>query len=287
MANFPMEINFSFKLSTLCVILTLFSTSNSHDVKKVKLFSNAITEMIRDFYIENSIKFDIVASDIDNWKFAAEVINNIRRSFGTEPVTISYVDVSKLDQINLTRSSIIFVESSDFYTQNEKKIQMKNFDYIKVRHFLVIENLKKFEMDFRVDRSLFVSSIILHNETTKTIRLHQIINECSSDQVLMPAMKLINEFNNLTWRNKTFELNEPMRNLSGCNYFVLCESCIDESTSETLFCLKILEILGESLNFNSTIVYDVNDGAIFEFDLTNLQVLVSTMYLCLRLKNGH
>lgn len=122
----------------LFLIVFKISYLNCKDFKKVKMFSNALNFIIRDYYVKNSIKFDIVVPDINAWKFAENVIQFMSPSIQLSPVRIRLIDGSKMDKIFLTSSSIIFLNTTDFFIDNQHKMKMQDIDYVKVRHFAII-----------------------------------------------------------------------------------------------------------------------------------------------------
>lgn len=90
-----------FKVITCFVMVTtLFWNLNCYPVKNsknVKIMASAVKGIIKDYYLRNSVEFDIIAADIENWKFASDVIETIAKCCFIEPVAISFLDRSKLD----------------------------------------------------------------------------------------------------------------------------------------------------------------------------------------------
>lgn len=262
------------KLFNFLVISTAFLQSTScSDIRKVKIFSNALEAIIRDFYVSNSIDFDILASDMSSWNFASSVIENSAKIIHSGLVTLSYVDGSELQQINLTRSTIIFVGSNSFFGQIEEKIIMHNIDFMRVRHFVVIERADQFEGIFILKNSTFyVSNLLSYYERTKKIYLVQLLDsDCESAK-----MKAINEFSpiSLKWKTNIFELDEPLRNLGNCSFIVKCDFCFDTRVAHKMFLLTILGILEQKLNFESTLVYG-DRKSMFRIDIGTLSAAVS------------
>lgn len=62
------------------VIINMISCNGSNELKKVKLFAQALNEIITDFYMKRAMVFDIVAADIRSWQFAADVIHYLLQS---------------------------------------------------------------------------------------------------------------------------------------------------------------------------------------------------------------
>lgn len=229
---------------------------NSNDFKKVKMFSNALHYIIRDYYVKNRIEFDILAADVDAWKFAENVIQNMSPSLRLTPVNISFIDGAQMKHINLTSSTIIFVNTTDFFVHHQNKIKIINIDYKKVRHFAVIGYVGGIDMGTEVNKAVHVTNLLVHNKKKNAIGLRQLVTECEADGKRSSVFEVVNEFwpENMTWKSDIFELNEPMQNLMGCNFRVKCNSCFSHNHNQRIFLLEILTILEESLNFNALIV---------------------------------
>lgn len=154
--------------SKICLVLILLSIAlvsvKCSDRKRVKMFACALSGIIKDFYLKNSIEFDIIAPDIQSWKFALNVIQIIAKDLKSAPVMINFIDGLNVKQINLTKSTIVIVGSDRFYGQNEKKMVKHNIDYIKVVILLSSRKTQGFSIwswTFNLLVILLVSCIII------------------------------------------------------------------------------------------------------------------------------
>lgn len=285
-----MRVNF-----LILVTLVLFSHFGCNDLGKVKMFSKALDGIIKEFYIKNSLKFDIVAADVTNWKFASDVIQNTVKMFGCEPVAISYIDGTTLDQINLTKSSIIFFGTSKSLCLHADNMIMHHIGYTKVRHFIVVEKIDIFvDMKLKISSAIILANMLFWNEKLKAILLLQMTTVCGSDKVMSYDFEPINTFtmNYMSWAKNVYEIDEPMRNLKGCNYTVLCSTCMlvndiwDVHQNLGQFFMSTLRILEEKLNFQATIYGDgdynasvnmiFDGGTLFSADKLDIFVFETT-----------
>lgn len=192
-----MKLKFCVKNFTLLVITICIKLSPSSclgEKMRIKMFSEALKVIVRDFYAKNSMEFDIIAADMKAWKFASELIQNIAKPQQFQPVTISFVDWSKFYHINLTRSSVIFVESSAFYSRNINKIQMRNVDYVRVRHFVIYLMVEILEMAGPIRSSAYKTNALYYYENEKVIDLLQTTTQCGPNNEQQAAIVMVNNF---------------------------------------------------------------------------------------------
>lgn len=262
------------------IIISLFSLSLipiSHcNVKKIRVFSAALDAIVKDFYIKNSLKFDIVAADVKSWKFAGAVIQNIAKKNHADTIQISFIDLTNLNHLNLSRSTIIFLESDSFSSENLRKINIFNVDYMRVRHFIVTQDCEEIRpviTDFY--SSLNQISYLTYDSAIDIIKLNQISITCGNNQRAKSVKNVINKFplKNMMWKTHSFETNHDVRNLGGCTYKVFCPQCVDRNASKS-FALKILKLVEKNINFSSEIVVIDDGSAFFSFETSALSTAV-------------
>lgn len=270
----------------------------------MKIFSKALSEIITKFYIKNSIEYEIIAPDIKSWKFASKIIPNLAKDLCLKPTRISFIEESKSKEINLTRSTIFFLESGLSYARIYNKLKMLNIEYMKMRHFAVINIIGNMRLgDVGFTSSVYVTNFLSHqNDPLNAFHLHlgQFITECGPNNEIMTKYQHINyfrsdSFSSFSWTNDDFELNHPKINLNGCNYNVMCKSCFHEHNkikSADSDNSKILRILKERLNFNATLVDDTGsyhfilDVILFKADNIFHNFVISTAEFTLIFSTG-
>lgn len=266
------------------IIISLFSLSLiqiSHcNVNKIRVFSAALDAIVKDFYIKNSLKFDIVAADVNNCNFAGSVIQNIAKKNYAVTNQISFIDLTNLNHMNLSRSTIIFLEGDSFSSENLRKINILNVDYMRVRHFIVIQDWienRSVITDFQ--SSLNQISYLTYDSAIDIIKLNQISITCGNNQRAKSIKNVINKFplKNMMWKTDSFETNDNVRNLGGCTYQVLCSQCVGRNASNS-FALKILELVEKKLNFNSEILVKDDGKVTFSFEIASLSTAVTYLY---------
>lgn len=270
-------------LRVVFMILVLFKTlpvsNGDNDLAKVKTFAQGLHGIITEFYLKKAMEFDIIAVDIRSWKFSADVIQYLpKHSINLKTITIRFIDASKFENMNLTKSSIIFMRDSGFLTTvNDIKMQLNRTDDAEIRHFIALEStqLGAFRMSGQSNSIIFITNFILYLEKPRALQLHQMITSCGVNKVVIPLLKAINWFilRNNCWRTGVFELTEPMENLNGCNYITECQECFGIIEFKIKFALKMLEILSRKLNFELSLVKNlsnISNQHVFIFNVKTL-----------------
>lgn len=266
----------SVKMSLLLIIILSnqnISSNCFNKFKKVKMFSKALSEIITKFYIKNSIEYEIIAPDIESWKFASNIIPNLAKDLCLRPTRIRFIDESNFNEINLTRSSIFLFESGSSYARILNMLKMHNIEYMKIRHFAVINVIGNMRLGHAgIASSIYVTNLLIHQNDLH-LNLGQFTTKCGTNSEIMIKFQLINAFrsDSLSWTTDVFELTYPMINLNGCNYNVMCKSCFHDQKQKKLKLidsdyLKLLGVMEERLNFNATLV-DATSSYHFVFDL--------------------
>lgn len=251
------------------LFLVLLTSSSTFALNREKMFSNALGLIIQKFYVKNAIQFDFLSVDVESWIPAAEIIENVSKYFHSEPVNIRFINGSEHYCFNLTRSTILFISTFAAFNLFEGNLRIKKTNYFNYRHFVIILNVNS-HFDFttlQATSMFYFANPLLYNEKIGQVRLYQFITTCESDRITHARIKCFNIFTklNMKWESNTFALQEPMRNLKGCEFVVECSECLSEKMSQKAFFRGILKHLEIELSFNAIVVKNLSDIKKYSF----------------------
>lgn len=125
----------------LFFVLSISTVYGSRKVNRNELFSKALGDIVRSYYLKNNLRIDFVIANKACSSFANEIItNNLRHnSHIIGPVTMNSFEESKTVKFNLTRSSVIFIDRSSISERLMSKLNMKNTDYMRFHHYVLFK----------------------------------------------------------------------------------------------------------------------------------------------------
>lgn len=259
-----MKFRFIFNALVLFELFRMFSKSYCMSFKKVKMFSKALDSIIKDFYIKNNLKFDIIVADRKGLKFASEVIENLSKSSKSEPLTITFTE---LNDLVFKRSAIVFFGTCSFFYRNINRLNIFNLDYVRIRHFAVIEENDGDSVEIKITFNNTFISELSYNKMNHVIKLYQYFMTCGYTKRPVSGYRILNEFSkSMNWKNDLFEINHDVRDLGGCEYQVICHICVTNKNTMGSFILSTLKTVAKHLNFKAVPVRNDANVANFVFE---------------------
>lgn len=141
------------------IIISILANSfliDALQLNQVALFSEALNGIVKGYYVKNNSSLDfLIANNKASNIFASAVITNIMKvnAHLIGPVTISTFDDSKNDKINLSRSTIIFVDQYSTTGRLLSRAKMDNADTMRFQHYEVIKtSFSGSKLNFGVER---------------------------------------------------------------------------------------------------------------------------------------
>lgn len=247
----------------VAILISTFSASMSDtiEVNEVKLFSRALSAIVRDYYVKNNLGFDFLIANQACNDFAREIISNVVRenSHLIGPVLVSTSDESNIDQIHLLRSTIIFVDEDLSCENLLERIRMKNSGYIRFQHYIVTQ--KNILSDSRVN--LGIKNASDHNIVhyinfvfcNSGKYLHILALFTFNDRKCGMGFQYINTFSRSQdkWSNNIFHDQYSVRQYNHCNVSVAYEFWPGEKIN--VFVEFIFKVFGEQFDFIPTFHY--------------------------------
>lgn len=140
--------------------MSFVSSVNAFDLKKIEHFSKALNGIVKGYYVKNNLSVDFLIVNESCIDFASGVISKVLKETAhlIGPVTVSTVEESKVDEINLTKSTIIFIEQDWIFGKLLEKLNIINI--MKFQHYVIIQKVAETSIDLRVKR-------VLENDTIR------------------------------------------------------------------------------------------------------------------------
>lgn len=223
-------------------------------VNRNELFSKALDEVVKSYYLKNNLSIDFFIANRACSKFANEIITKILKNNAhmIGPVTVNTIEESKTEEINLTRSSIIFIACSSISERLLNKVNMKNTDYMRFHHYVVIQRISGSHLNFKLERLTDFSSIhytnFLYQGFNNNLILSAVINMDDNECGL--NMRNVNEFSsqNGKWKSEMFYEKVDVKNYRFCTFIIAVEFWPDGKATFELI-VFLFEVLGKKFDF--------------------------------------
>jgi uncharacterized protein (UPF0218 family) len=215
-------------------------TENSIDIRRLSLnpehiISTATADVIREFYIANDIKFDVIIYG-ETSRHIDGVINEVTRqvSKDTVPITIKHIKDIKRWNHEMSQSAVIFVKTKENLHQlharsmspNNSVVRLRNLEPKPFKFLVYVEEIKtlqqlndtasetnNFFAPFPADLRFF-ELFITSDEFNINLTARVLFSE---DHCNAFALKVLNKFEEKSqqWNTKLENFN-PFNNFHGC-----------------------------------------------------------------------
>jgi len=213
------------KLSIGLILIVTICLVNSKEIKnKIKNFSNALSQVITNHYIKNSLdfKFIILSDKCEN--FASKVIFNVVKKIPEiQPYAVEVYKKAKdtNSKIKLQKSAIVFMNIQGDISYLNNRIEMTNSAFINFQHLIVIQNntnIIKYPNNHKyINYNTFIMNYEVFMFHKKNEIFLQTVEWYSEKHCNQSIMKTINSFSNENqkWTTSHFGLIE-YKQFYGC-----------------------------------------------------------------------
>lgn len=267
---------------SILILISYVSSFNSSKDVQIKLFSNALNSIITNHYLKEKLGFDFLVSDRKCSEFASAIITNVIKNNLQllDPYTIQFIDEARTKEIELSRSTIIFSEQDFTINRMLGKVKMKNIDYLKFHHYIVVRKISKPRMNIglteitETDTVLYSSFLVQETPDFIVVKAVFLFDDNYCDAVIKPIIDL----SSVIIPNKSIDYNfydrSKVKQYNFCEFKIFKEDF--EIGTRSIFIDFLFDILSKKFNFTIEYIYRSQQDTVpflFKYYIRNLDTL--------------